>query len=80
MKEAAIRLRRAREAAGFAAAEDASRRFGWKTSTYRAHENAQNHYYAMAVEYADAFNVDPAWLIWGAAPEPPEPSRTGAKA
>jgi transcriptional regulator with XRE-family HTH domain len=61
-----IRLRRARKAAGFPAAIDAVRRFGWSISTYRAHENGQNAFNALtAIRYARAFKVAPTWLLLG---------------
>ncbi len=36
------RLKKARIAAGFQHGSDAAKRFGWKVSTYTAHENGQN--------------------------------------
>jgi hypothetical protein len=38
------RLRKAREGAGYKTATDAIDHFGWKSSTYRAHENGQNNF------------------------------------
>jgi hypothetical protein len=37
------RLRRARQKAGYNTATQAIDFFGWKSSTYRAHENGQNN-------------------------------------
>ncbi len=60
------RLRRARLQAGFATAKAAIARFGWKASTYRAHENGQNSFRpADAVIYAHAFKVSQTWLLVG---------------
>jgi hypothetical protein len=60
------RLRRARLLAGFATAKAAIARFGWKASTYRAHENGQNSFRpAEAFIYARAFKVSPTWLLVG---------------
>lgn len=61
-----VRLRRARLAAGFPTAIDAIKRFGWSVSTYRAHENGQNAFDALAaIRYARAFKVAPTWLLLG---------------
>jgi hypothetical protein len=61
-----VRLRRARLAAGFSTAIDAIKRFGWSVSTYRAHENGQNAFDALAaIRYARAFKVAPTWLLLG---------------
>lgn len=60
------RLRRARLLAGFATSRAAIVRFGWKASTYRAHENGQNGFRpADAFVYARAFKVSPTWLLVG---------------
>lgn len=60
------RLRQAREAAGFASAADAARRFGWGETTYRSHENGQRNIpRERAPEYARAFRVAPSWLLYG---------------
>ncbi|HVZ18053.1 MAG TPA: S24 family peptidase [Terriglobales bacterium] len=64
--EQATRLRQAREDAGFKTAAAAIERFGWKQSTYLAHENGQNGLkVASAEQYAKAFGVDSAWLLTG---------------
>lgn len=61
-----VRLRCARLAAGFPTAIDAIKRFGWSVSTYRAHENGQNAFDALAaIRYARAFKVAPTWLLLG---------------
>lgn len=60
------RLRLAREKAGFKSAAEAIERFGWKASTYLAHENGQNGIRAdKAAVYADAFKVTVGWLLTG---------------
>ena len=60
------RLRRARLQAGFATAKAAIARFGWKASTYRAHENGQNKFRSSdAGIYARAFKVSSSWLLFG---------------
>jgi phage repressor protein C with HTH and peptisase S24 domain len=62
----AQRLRHAREAAGFKSASDAVERFGWRPSTYMAHENGQNGIRTEpALIYARAFGVEPGWLLTG---------------
>lgn len=61
-----MRLRQARLAAGFKTASQAVKKFHWKSSTYRAHENGQNPFKPDdATEYARAFNVSPVWLLSG---------------
>lgn len=66
-EEQAVRLRQAREAAGFARASDAlARHRDWKSSTYMAHENGQNGIGpGPATEYATAYGVDPGWIMTG---------------
>ena len=60
------RLRRARLLAGYDSARAAIERFGWKASTYRAHENGQNNFSARAAAaYARAFGVSSSWLLFG---------------
>jgi len=60
------RLRKAREGAGYKTATDAIDHFGWKSSTYRAHENGQNNFRVDdASTYADAYGVTAAWLLIG---------------
>lgn len=62
----AQRLRAARLGRGFQTAAAAIARFGWKQSTYLAHENGQNGIKAdAALDYGKAFKVDPAWLLTG---------------
>lgn len=60
------RLRASRLKRGFSSAEKAARAFGWKASTYRAHENGQNRLSKKTAErYAAAFQVPPDWLLFG---------------
>jgi phage repressor protein C with HTH and peptisase S24 domain len=63
----AARLREARVAAGFATAAKAlERNKGWKTSTYMAHENAQNGISVpAAIKYGTAYRVDAGWILTG---------------
>jgi phage repressor protein C with HTH and peptisase S24 domain len=66
MDDMAERLRAAREAAGYEKPVDAATAFGWKRSTYFAHENGQNGFKAAAAKkYAQAFRVSAAWLLTG---------------
>lgn len=63
---AAQRLKRAREAAGFATATDAATRFRWKVPTYLGHENGSRGFRGQtAAKYAKAFRVSQAWLLTG---------------
>lgn len=65
VSSASGRLKQAREQAGFASASEAARHHGWKTSSYIAHENGQNHLrVAVAKTYAKAFGCDPEWLLF----------------
>lgn len=66
MQSMGDRLRSARESAKFTSASSAAKRFGWKISTYIAHENGQNDYDNDAAKrYAKAFKVSPSWLLLG---------------
>ncbi|MET3414028.1 hypothetical protein [Methylobacterium sp. 1030] len=59
----------ARQMAGFATKVDAVRHFGWKPTTYVAHESGQNRFTAGAAElYGRAYGVTPAWLLGEAVP------------
>jgi len=72
------RLRRARLLAGYHSARAAIERFGWKASTYRAHENGQNKFGARdAGAYARAFGVNPSWLLFGEQGPRLEPATDG---
>lgn len=60
------RLKKARVSAGFYKASDAITKFGWKASTYRAHESRQNQFdAATALNYARAYGVNAGWLLTG---------------
>ena len=62
----ADRLRRVRALAGYETASDAARAYGWKVSTYLAHENGQNGFKIVAaVKYGRAYHVPPGWLLTG---------------
>lgn len=66
MEPMSERLKEARIKAGFTSARSAAERFGWKGSTYAAHENGQNKFDAdVAIVYGKAFRVSPAWLLTG---------------
>jgi len=66
MTNASDRLKHAREAAGFASAQDAVARFGWKYPTYGAHENGTRGMKPDAItRYARAFRVDESWIQFG---------------
>src|SRR4051812_36003144 len=63
------RLRKARIDAGHKSARRAAQRFGWKESTYAAHENGQNEYDPETAErYGRAFKKPAAWLLTGDGP------------
>lgn len=60
------RLREARRAAGFMSARSAALHFGWKPSTYAAHENGQNALTAgQARMYSNDFGCSITWLVTG---------------
>ncbi len=76
------RLKKARVSAGFYKASDAITKFGWKASTYRAHESRQNQFdAATALNYARAYGVNAGWLLTGEgemAARYPEPAPSAA--
>lgn len=60
------RLEKARRRAGYEKMSDAVERFGWKYSTYAAHENGQNAITPRSAEkYARAFKCSAAYLLTG---------------
>jgi len=62
------RLKSARISAGYKTATEAIDLFGWSSSTYRAHENGQNNFKLdYAKLYAEAYGVNPSWLLFGEA-------------
>lgn len=64
--QATERLKHARLSAGFGTASAAAQRFGWKISTYSAHENGQNEFGPdLAEKYGKAYKVRAAWLLTG---------------
>lgn len=65
-RQSAANLVAAREAAGFKRVTDATNRFGWNYSSYRAHETGQNGMKpAEAEKYAAAFGVSPEQFLLG---------------
>ncbi len=73
MTTTAERLRKAREAAGFATAADFARHVGVKPVTYRTHESGHVALKAEAAQlYADALGSSAAWLLYGK-DGPPQP-------
>lgn len=62
-----IRLRKAREHAGFRSARAAANKFHWTASTYASHENGQTPEipHVAARKYARSFKVSSAWLLSG---------------
>ena len=80
MTDKASRLRLAREAAGFENAREAADRFGWAYPTYSSHENGSRGIRTDKIsEYAQAFRVEPAWLLSGVGPmAAPKGSAQGA--
>lgn len=68
MSEPHERLQQARGNAGYSTATEAAQRRGWTVSTYLGHENGTRGLRApTAATYAEAFNVEPAWLLYGEA-------------
>lgn len=62
----AERLRLARERAGYDSPSAAIEKFGWKPSTYMAHENGQNGIRSEpALIYGRAYGVEPGWILTG---------------
>lgn len=67
-KQAAARLRKAREDAQFKDAQAAAEHFGWKYTTYRSHESqgkGGRSFTDFAEIYASAFGTTAAWLLFG---------------
>ena len=61
---AALRLRSAREKAGFASAAAAARNHNWGEAAYRHHENGTRSFgIDQAIQYASAFKVSASWLL-----------------
>lgn len=68
-EDIALRLRRARLAAGHRSAKDAADHFGWKVDRYEQHESRRrNITFDQAIRYATTFGIDAAGLIFGAPP------------
>lgn len=64
-QERALRLKEARENAGFSTARSACERFGWKESTYGTHESGHRGFIRHASKYAVAYKVNVEWLLTG---------------
>lgn len=65
-EDRAIRLKIARQGAGFSTAAAAAVKFNWNRNTYASNENGNATYsYARAKEYAEALGVRPDWLYDG---------------
>lgn len=63
----AVRLRTARQRAGYAGPTEAARRFNWPLPTYLSHENGTRGLTIAALKrYARAFRVSAGWLLDGA--------------
>lgn len=70
MSDAAIRLKQAREAAGFENATEAAKRFRWTVPTYLAHENGSRGIRSEAAQiYGARFRVAPEWILFGDGPQ-----------
>ncbi len=74
-RDAAARLRRLRQAAGYPTQAAAARAFGWNINTYASNENGNAPFsFKSAKAYGAAFGVDPSWLYDGTgAPDPDVP-------
>lgn len=61
-----VRLRQARENAGFSTISEVIQRFGWKRPAYSHHENGIREFGVQdAIKYSRAFRVSPWWLLSG---------------
>ncbi len=68
---AELRLKAAREAAGYETATDAAEAMGIPAPTYLAHENGSRGYPATrAKRYADFFGTTAEWLLYGGGDAP----------
>lgn len=65
MRAEAVRLKKAREKAGYATPADAARAMGIPESTYYAHENGTKGLTRSGARYARFFRVSLDWLIEG---------------
>ena len=72
MSDRALRLRQARQHAGYETAAAAVEAFGWNRNTFTANENGNAAYsYSRAKEYSAAFGVRPEWLYEASGPMKP---------
>lgn len=65
MNDAAIRLAKARSAAGYASASEAARAMGVPVPSYSHHENGNRGFAKLADRYARFFRVSVEWLLTG---------------
>lgn len=64
----AKRLELARKNRGFRTAEDACTAFGWNLNTYLSHESGIRSFIKSVESYAQAFQVNAGWLMFGESP------------
>jgi len=72
------RLAQARRAAGYSTATEAAERLGVPKETYVQHERGIRGFGRRAEQYAKAFGVDAAWLMFGEGSGPDSSTLTGA--
>lgn len=65
LKAMGARLARARKAAGYSTARQATNARGWVYSTYKNHENGDRDFSSEASRYAASFGVNVEWLLTG---------------
>lgn len=75
-KQQGIRLKEAREAAGYKEGSEAARALGVPIPTYHAHENGERSLVKNAALYSREFKVGVRWLIFGE----PDDATTGGGA
>ena len=66
-REQGLRLKEARERAGYESATDAAKDLGVSKDTYIQHESGIRGFKGRAEDYAAKFKVSPEWLLWGKA-------------
>ena len=64
-REQGLRLKEARERAGYESATDAAKDLGVSKDTYIQHESGIRGFKARAEDYAAKLKVSPEWLLWG---------------
>jgi hypothetical protein len=65
MQRAHVRLRQARELAGYATASEAANALGQRQPTYLGHENGSRGFKGEGERYARFFKVNLEWLLTG---------------